>query len=348
MLQRQPALNRFFVGLSFCGSDIGGFFGDPETELLVRWYQAAIYQPFYRAHAHLDSQRREPYLLPEPSRSAAREALKTRYALLSLWYTMFYEHERYGSPVMRPMLAEYPLDKNVFKLDDQYMLASKLLVRPVLMKGATSVNVYFPSLDGKDQSEIWYDFDDYTKIDSTGIKSIQVDSLKIPVFQRGGSIIPKKEIARRSSTQMTNDPVSLFVAVNNEKKASGTLYIDDERSYEYRRGKYIYLQFEFNDNILTSTHVDEQASYQTESKLGRIVFAGLADVPSYATIELLNGESTRLEVIQTTEQYFEIEAANISLALEWKITFNNAMQSKIFSGLLLAALLLNVIQNYLN
>lgn len=246
------------------------------------------------------------------------------------------------------MLAEYPLDKTVFTLDDQYMLADKLLVRPVTQKGATAVGVHFPSIDGKDQSDIWYDFDDYTKVDSTGTKTIQVDSLKVPAYQRGGSIIPKKEIARPSSIQMINDPVSLFVAVNIDKKATGTLYIDDEKSYEYRRGKYIYLQFEFNDNILTSTYVDGQANYATESKLGRIVVAGLVDVPTYATIETVSGDAKRLEVIPTTDRYFEIEASNISLALEWKITFNNAMQSKVLSSLLLVALLLHVIRNYFN
>lgn len=325
---------------------MGGFFGNPEEELLVRWYQAAIYQPFYRAHAHMDAERREPFLLPETARSAARKALQTRYALLSFWYTMFYEHERYGSPVMRPMLAEYPLDVNAFKLDDQYILADKLLVRPVLQKGATTVNVYFPTVDGKEQSDIWYDFDTYTKIESAGTKATPVDLLKVPVYQKGGSIIPKKEIARISSTYMTDDPVSLFVAVNIEKKATGTLYIDDEKSYEYRRGKYIYLQFEFSDNILTSTHVDQQASFSTESKLGRIVIAGLDEVPSYVTIETLDGESKRLEVIEVTDEYFEIEAPNTSLALEWKITFNGAMQSKILTILFLVTLVVLIMQNY--
>lgn len=314
---------------------------------MVRWYQAAIFQPFYRAHAHIDSARREPFLLTETARSAAREALQTRYALLTMWYTMFYEHERYGLPVMRPMLAEYPLDKNVFKLDDQYMLADKLLVRPVLEKGASTVSVYFPSVDGREQSEIWYDFDTYAKVDSIGTKTIQVDSLKVPVFQKGGTIIPIKEIARKSSTQMTNDPVSLFVAVNSTNKATGTLYIDDEKSYEYRRGKYIYLQLEFSDNILTSKYIDQQASFSTESKLGRIVIAGLDGIPSYVTIES-NGDSKRLEVIKVSEQYFEIEASNTSLALEWRITFSNAMQNKILSSLLLMTLLLHIIYNYLN
>ncbi len=34
-------------------ADVGGFFDNPEDELLVRWYQAAAYTPFFRGHAHL-------------------------------------------------------------------------------------------------------------------------------------------------------------------------------------------------------------------------------------------------------------------------------------------------------
>lgn len=44
------------------GADIGGFFGNPEPELLVRWYQLGAYYPFFRAHAHHDTKRREPWL----------------------------------------------------------------------------------------------------------------------------------------------------------------------------------------------------------------------------------------------------------------------------------------------
>ncbi|KAJ1632125.1 hypothetical protein T492DRAFT_36420 [Pavlovales sp. CCMP2436] len=31
-------------GITFCGADVGGFFFNPEVELLERWYQAGAYQ----------------------------------------------------------------------------------------------------------------------------------------------------------------------------------------------------------------------------------------------------------------------------------------------------------------
>ncbi|KAH9927835.1 alpha-glucosidase [Fomitopsis serialis] len=51
-------------GFSFAGSDVGGFFGNPEPEMLVRWYG-----------------RREPYLLDEPYKSILRSFLRLRYSL---------------------------------------------------------------------------------------------------------------------------------------------------------------------------------------------------------------------------------------------------------------------------
>ena len=53
------------AGASGAGADVGGFFGNPEEELLVRWYQAGAFYPFFRGHAHLDTKRREPWLFGE-------------------------------------------------------------------------------------------------------------------------------------------------------------------------------------------------------------------------------------------------------------------------------------------
>lgn len=82
-------------------ADVGGFFGNPTPEMLVRWYGVGIFSPFFRAHAHIDTKRREPYLLEEPYKSIVRDLLRLRYSLLPVWYTSFREASTTGMPVLR-------------------------------------------------------------------------------------------------------------------------------------------------------------------------------------------------------------------------------------------------------
>lgn len=82
-------------------ADVGGFFGNPEPEMLVRWYQVGAFAPFFRAHAHIDTKRREPYLLEEPYQGMVKAVLRLRYTLLSVWYTAFRESSVRGTPVLK-------------------------------------------------------------------------------------------------------------------------------------------------------------------------------------------------------------------------------------------------------
>uniref|UniRef100_A0A665XFR7 Glucosidase, alpha; neutral AB n=1 Tax=Echeneis naucrates TaxID=173247 RepID=A0A665XFR7_ECHNA len=186
------------VGISFCGADVGGFFKSPSTELLVRWYQTGAYQPFFRAHAHLDTPRREPWLFGPENTALIREAVRQRYTLLPYWYQQFYQAHRTGQPVMRPLWVEYPQDPATFTLDDEFLIGEK-----------QNLNVY------------------------------------IPVFQRGGSIIPRKLRVRRSSTCMEHDPYTLFVALNSQRKAEGELYIDDGHTFNYEKEEFIHRRLSF-------------------------------------------------------------------------------------------------------
>uniref|UniRef100_A0A8C5IRI4 Glycoside hydrolase family 31 N-terminal domain-containing protein n=1 Tax=Junco hyemalis TaxID=40217 RepID=A0A8C5IRI4_JUNHY len=91
------------AGISFCGADVGGFIGDPEPELLVRWYQAGAYQPFFRGHSNMESKRREPWLFGEKNTQIIRRAIRERYVLLPYLYTLFYRAHTAAEPVMRQL-----------------------------------------------------------------------------------------------------------------------------------------------------------------------------------------------------------------------------------------------------
>lgn len=239
-------------GISFCGADVGGFFGNPEVELFTRWYQTGAFLPFFRSHAHIDTKRREPWLFPEEAKLIIRDAIRKRYSFLPFWYTLFYEHERSGLPIVRPLLAQYPLDKEVFGIDNQFLLGDELMIRPVMQKGVNKVDVYFPSRNGDKQGDIWYDIDDFRKIDRVGMESVSVNAYKVPVYQRGGAIVVRKMRIRRSAILMQDDPITIIVTLDANKQAKGTVYIDDEKSFAYRQGKYLYAEFEFKDGILSS------------------------------------------------------------------------------------------------
>jgi mannosyl-oligosaccharide alpha-1,3-glucosidase len=126
-------------------ADAGGFFQDPAPELLLRWYQTAAFTPFMRAHAHVDTQRREPWLFGEPWTSLIRKAIEMRYMLLPYWYTQFYESSMSGVPVMRPLFFEHPNDVSSFSVDNQFYVGPSLLVHPIVKPEASNVSVYFPA-----------------------------------------------------------------------------------------------------------------------------------------------------------------------------------------------------------
>jgi alpha 1,3-glucosidase len=207
------------AGLQFVGADIGGFFKNPDPELLVRWYQLGAFYPFMRAHAHLDTRRREPWLYEADKMEAIRAAVRHRYQLLPYWYSVFYEARRMGLPIIRPSWVEFPRDKNTWGTEDQFMVGDCLLVHPVTEQAASSVQLYLPG-----PTTIWYDVDDNTVYTGGSRYSINSPLSKIPVFQRGGTIIPKKMRVRRSSALTANDPYTLIVALN-EKVTLCTVHV---------------------------------------------------------------------------------------------------------------------------
>lgn len=239
---------------------------------------------------------------------------------------------------MRPMLTEYPLDIAGYKLDNQYLLSDKLLVAPVIEQGQLKRNVYFPSTDGDNAGDLWYDIDDYHKIDKVGVQSIEAILTKIPVYQRGGTIIPMKETIRKSSIEMINDPISLMIAVSKDHKATGTLFLDDEKSYNYRGKQYIYLKFEFSHDTLTSSYIDDKAYYNANNTLGRILIAGLDVVPTLAKIKFASGTEKDLEIV-TKDNFFEIISKDVILRDEWTITLSGAKQNILCASLFLVTLM---------
>ena len=57
---------------------------------------------------------------------------------------------------------------------------------------------------------------------------------------RGGSIVPTRQRVRRSSSQMGQDPLTLFVALSSNGSAVGEWYLDDGESFGYLKGDFVH------------------------------------------------------------------------------------------------------------
>jgi len=219
------------LGLSgepFVGSDVGGFIGRADGELLARSYQIGFLAPFFRNHHAIDGYDQEPWRFGKYYEDIIRKYLKLRYQLLPFLYTTLEEAHRTGVPLFRPLMLNYQDDPNTYNLDDQFMIGNDLLVAPVAKPDITSRLVYLPK-------GIWYDY--WTNKKYTGGTMIRVDApLEIvPMFVRGGTIIPSGPEMRYVGEKPV-DPITFAIYPDENGLASTTLYEDDGISPAYQRG----------------------------------------------------------------------------------------------------------------
>ncbi|GKC55303.1 probable glucan 1,3-alpha-glucosidase [Tanacetum coccineum] len=225
-------------------------------------------------------------LCMERNTQLMRDAIRVRYTLLPYFYTLFREANVTGVPVARPLWMEFPEDEATFSNDEAFMVGNGLLVQGVYTQRAKDVTVYLPS------GSTWYDLKSGAAFKGGKTHKIEVTDADIPVFQRGGTIIPRKDRFRRSTVQMENDPYTLVIAVDSSGAAEGELYIDDGKSYDFKQGAYIHRRFTFSDGKLTSVNLATSASLGTkflsDCTIERIILLGHSSKPKSARIEPSN------------------------------------------------------------
>ncbi|KAI8589842.1 glycosyl hydrolases family 31-domain-containing protein [Geranomyces variabilis] len=238
-------------GFQFTGGDIGGFVGEPDGQLLTRWYFAAIFTGFFRGHSDSSSGRREPWVRGEPYTSYIRNAIRTRYALLPFIYTSFWNNYVSPDPIVRPMFAVAPQDPKTYTLQDQYFFGSELLVKPITKPNVTRTSIYLAD------SEPYFNLFSYAdKIQGVGKHTVPAPLNGLPVYIRGGSVIPMKRNANTGSSKTQESlPLSLVIAVSANKTASGAVYHDDGESFANQKGQFIWKKVDLAANKISSRDV---------------------------------------------------------------------------------------------
>jgi len=213
-LQIPMFLNMSLSGLSFIGSDVGGFIDSAKPELLVRWYEANALVPFFRNHTGKGNYDQEPWVFGRYYEDIIRKHIEMRYELLPYLYSLAYESHIKGYPIIRPLFFEFQEDEETYTIDDEFMVGPFILVAPVIKEGARTREIYLPGGN-------WYDYHD--KKEYVGGKRIVYEAPldRLPIFVRDGAIIPKQKV-----TQSTREKATIFIESYGSGHSTFTLYWD--------------------------------------------------------------------------------------------------------------------------
>ncbi len=278
--QIPAGINFSMSGLPYWTMDIGGFSvqkkferakeGSEEMaewrELNTRWYQYGAFVPLFRVHGQFPF--REIYNLAPETHPAYKSMLyynKLRYRLMPYIYSLTGAVYHNDYTIMRGLAMDFPSDKRVLNIHDQYLFGSSLMVCPVYHYKERNRDVYFPNNGG------WYDIYSGKYIAGGQKLNVEAPYERMPLFVREGSILPVgPEI--EYTAQETDAPIDLFVYTG--KDASFELYGDEGSNYDYEKGAFSIIPVSWNEATGELTIGKRQGEYDGMAKeqAFRVVF----------------------------------------------------------------------------
>ncbi|MDE5419063.1 DUF5110 domain-containing protein [Labilibaculum sp. DW002] len=260
--QIPAGLNFTMAGVPYWTHDIGGFFRDSKSmnptyddqytnpefiELMARWFQFGTFSPIFRIHGYVSET--EIWRYGQEFEGMARKFIDLRYQLMPYIYSEAWKVTRDSRLLMSPLVYQYPNDKNVWEIKDQFFFGESMMICSVTKYKQRSKEVYLP--EGG-----WFNF--WTNEKVSGSKTIIADAPfdGTPIFVKAGSIIPTGPKIQYA-TEETDAP--LLLKVYPGKDAEYVLYLDDNETYAYEEGAYSELVITYSESkkeIQIKSHAD--------------------------------------------------------------------------------------------
>jgi len=221
------------AGIPWWTYDAGGFFrpGNQYTDSayvkrMLRWIETAVYLPLMRVHGYMSNT--EPWEYGPQAEGIIAKCLQERYRLMPYIYSQAAAVSFDGSTLMRPLVFDFADDAEALRQECEYMFGPSLLVSPITEPDVTEWTTYLPR-----HAAGWYDFRTGRHYEGGQYVTTKVDDSFIPVFVKGGSILP---LCNGKQYAADKDGVSLEMRVYPGADATFTLYEDDGESNAYRHG----------------------------------------------------------------------------------------------------------------
>lgn len=197
-------------GFSFWSHDIGGFVESAEPNLYRRWTPFGMLSSHVRSHGTPPT---EPWLYSDAFLQDFRQADNLRYRLMPYIYTQAKRATQTGLPMVRALFVEYPNDPGAWRIDDQYLFGSDIMVAP-LFEDKKARGVYLP--DGT-----WIDYQTGETYEA-GWHTIAAGEIPVVMLVKEGTVLPHIDLAQ--STMNMDWSALTLVNFSTDGAASGPLF----------------------------------------------------------------------------------------------------------------------------
>ena len=299
--QMEIALQMGMQGMAYMHSDLGGFAGDYfDNELYLRWLQYGVFNPIFRPHAQEDVASEVAYK-DVHTKAKAKKAVELRYQLLPYNYTLAFDNNQKGTPLMRPLFFEEPTNEKLFNEKESYFWGDAFLIKPITKAGVMSTEIYFP------KSNNWFDFYTGKKYTAGSTETVAVAETSIPTFVRGGSFVPMIETIQNTSKYSLENFNLHFYFDDSVKTSTGKLYNDNGETPEaFEKGQFEILNF--NGNVNGNTLV---------LKLTATVGKNYVSTDKNVTVVVHNLKAKRI-FVNGQETVFKNNNETLSIPITWK------------------------------
>jgi alpha-glucosidase len=188
-----------------------------------------------------------------------------------------------GTPSVRPLFFEFPNERELFAVDEQFLIGRDILITPVLKPNATSVQGFFPAQD----RIIWRDWYTHAVVNSTlatgntmaGTAMLDAPLGHINVHIRDGSALLLYRDPKNTVEDTSKSPYELLVHLARDGYAHGSAYVDDGKSDPL--GPATHLKITGNKGKLV---IDSNGSFKINNKLEKVTLLGVASKPMNVTV----------------------------------------------------------------
>ncbi|MCC5909604.1 MAG: alpha-glucosidase [Clostridiaceae bacterium] len=229
-IKMMPSLN--MCGFLYSGADTGGFSGEVNQQLMIRWTQFSIFTPLFRNHSAMGTRRQEPFAFDGETIEVLRSTIELRYKLIPYIYSEYMKALLKKDVYFQPLAFQYP-DERSRRVEDQLLVGETLMIAPLYEENAIGRYVWLP-----EEMLLWgvhKNHEGNYRVMEKGDHYLEVALEETPIFIRKNKMLV---LGKTGLNVEALDHRELQMIAFVDTKASYIYYDDDGKTKEFRNGNY--------------------------------------------------------------------------------------------------------------